>query len=269
MKRFLILAGVLVVLGVLFFRSRNPQTLITGRAMGCEWKFLTNESINEVEVRNGIVQTLEHWEQVLSTWRPDSDLSRHNRGEMPTADLAAVIAMADQLHKDSDGAFDHRLLAALTKAGFGPGGSGMDLSSLGKGYAVDRVCEELQQRGIRSYVFSLAGEVRAGEGVWPVELEAPDSSGKHPRRTIELSGKALATSGNYRQWNREEEGKLASHIIDPRTGEPVMRPPCSVTVIGPSAALASGWATAAFVLGPDHRPKNIPEGFDVVWQHGP
>jgi thiamine biosynthesis lipoprotein len=161
------------------------------------------------------------------------------------------------------------LLAALTKAGFGPGGSGMDLSALGKGYAVDRVCEELQQRGIRSYVFSIAGEVRAGEGTWPVELELPESSGKHRRRTIGLSGKALATSGNYRQWNREEEGKLASHIIDPRTGEPVMRPPCSVTVIGPSAAMASGWATAAFVMGPDHPPKNIPEGFEVVWQHGP
>jgi FAD:protein FMN transferase len=266
MKRLLILAGVLGVLGVLFFKSRNPQTLITGRAMGCEWKFLTNESINEVEVRKGIVRSIEHWEQVLSTWRPDSDLSRHNRGEMPTADLAAVIAMAEQLHKDSGGAFDHHLLSALTKAGFGPGGSGIDLSSLGKGYAVDRVCEELQQRGIRSYVFSIAGEVRAGEGTWPVELESPDISGKQPRRTIELSGKALATSGNYRQWNREEGGKLASHIIDPRTGIPVMRPPCSVTVIGPSAALASGLATAAFVLGPDDPPKNLPPDYLVIWQ---
>ena len=266
MKRFLILAGVLGVLGVLYFKSRNPQTLITGRAMGCEWRFLTNESIHQVEVRHGIVRTLEHWEQVLSTWRPDSDLSRHNRGEMPTADLAAVIAMAEQLHKDSGGAFDHRLLAALTKAGFGPGGSGMDLSSLGKGYAVDRVCEELQKRGIRTYVFSLAGEVRAGEGTWPVELEAPVPSSKTAARTIELSGKALATSGNYRQWNREEGGKLASHIIDPRTGESVMRPPCSVTVIGPSAALASGWATALFVLGPDSTAPTPPPEYRVIWQ---
>lgn len=267
MKRFIILAGILGVLGVLFFKSSNPQTLITGRAMGSEWKFLTNESIDEVEVRNVMVRTIEHWEQVLSTWRPDSDLSQYNRGEAASADLKKVIAMAEQLHKDSDGAFDHRLLAALTKAGFGPGGSGMDLSSLGKGYAVDRVCEELQQRGIRSYVFSLAGEVRAGEGTWPVELEVPDPSGKQPRRTIKLSGKALATSGNYRQWNREEEGKLASHIIDPRTGHPAMRPPCSVTVIGPSAALASGWATAAFVLGPHNKQVMPPADYEVIWQH--
>ncbi|MCU0751292.1 MAG: FAD:protein FMN transferase [Akkermansiaceae bacterium] len=267
MKRFLILAGLLGVLGVLFFKSRNPQTLITGRAMGCEWKFLTNQSIDEVEIRNVMVRTIEHWEQVLSTWRPDSDLSRYNRGEAASDDLKKVIAMAEQLHKDSDGAFDHRLLAALTKAGFGPGGSGMDLSSLGKGYAVDRVCEELHLRGIHRYVFSIAGEVRAGEGTWPVELEVPDPSAKQPRRTIELSGQALATSGNYRQRNREEGGKLASHIIDPRTGNPVMRPPCSVTVIGPSAALASGWATALFVLGPDNKQVMPPADYEVIWQH--
>jgi thiamine biosynthesis lipoprotein len=143
----------------------------------------------------------------------------------------------------------------------------MDLSSLGKGYAVDRVCEELQERGIRSYVFSLAGEVRAGQGTWPVQLESPVSSSKTAPRTIELSGMALATSGNYRQWNRVEEGKLASHIIDPRTGQPVMRPPCSVTVIGPSAALASGWATALFVLGPESTAPTPPPGYRVIWQH--
>lgn len=266
MKRFVVLIGVVVVLVVLFFRGNKSQTVISGRAMGCEWKLVTAEKVDRQELQTRIAAVLEHWEQVLSTWRPNSDLSRHNKGETATADLQKVIDLAEQICHQSGGAFDHRMLGNLTKAGFGPGGSGIDLSSIGKGYAVDRVCTMLAGDGIESYVFSLAGEVRAGKGTWPVEIESPDPSSGISAETIELEGKAMATSGNYRQWNRLEDGKLASHILDPRTGRPVLRKPCSVTVIGPDAALASGWATALFVLGPARNPLAGSKIYQVIWK---
>lgn len=266
MKRFLILAGAAVVIMVLLRKSVDPPTLITGRAMGCEWKLVTDEMDDPQVLRAEIAAVLEHWEQVLSTWRADSDLSRTNRGEPPSADLRRVLDLAEQLRHNSRGAFDHRMLGKLTAAGFGPGGDGCDLSSLGKGFAVDRVCELLARRGIRRHVFSLAGEVRAGDGNWPITLESPVFVTGAVAETIVLSGKALATSGNYRQSTPASGGRLASHILDPATGEPVLRRPCAVTVIGPDAALASGWATALFVLGPAGNPLAESAGYQVIWQ---
>lgn len=268
MKRLLVILGLLAVLIGLWKKQAPRETVLSGRAMGCDWKLVTDEKVDRDELRGEIAVVLEHWEQVLSTWRPDSDLSRYNRGEPATEDLARVIEIAEGLHRDTGGAFDHRMLGRLSEAGFGPGGEGMDLSSIGKGFGVERVCEMLQARGIRRYAFALAGEVKAGEGTWPVGIEAPDPMTNGRAEVLLPSGQAMATSGNYRQWKRGEgeSGKLVSHILDPATGHPVLRPPCSVTVMGPDAALASGWATALFVLGPaeDYRAELL--GMKVVWR---
>lgn len=263
MKRWLIVLGAIACSFVLWRKHSDPSTQLTGRAMGCEWKLLTDENVSEVDLRAEIAAELERWEQVLSTWRPDSDLSRHNRGKAASDDLSRVLRVAEQIRQDTGGAFDHRMLAQLTAAGFGPGGSGFDLSSIGKGFAVDRVAERLHERGIDRFVFSLAGEVRAGEGNWTVGIEAPDPSGEQSVQTVELSLQAMATSGNYRQGSRTKEGTIFSHILDPATGQPVLRPPCSVTVIGPDAASASAWATALFVRGPR---ASAPASMQVIWQ---
>lgn len=263
MKRWLIVLGIIASGFALWRKQSGHMTQLTGRAMGCEWKMLTDEDVSAVDLRTEIAAELERWEQVLSTWRPDSDLSRHNRGEAASDDLSRVLRMAEQIRQDTGGAFDHRMLAQLTAAGFGPGGSGIDLSSIGKGFAVDRVAERLHERGIDRFVFSLAGEVRAGEGRWPVGIEAPAPDAVRPIRTVELSQQAMATSGNYRQGTPTKEGMISSHILDPATGQPVLRPLCSVTIIGPDAASASAWATALFVRGPK---ASAPAGMQVIWQ---
>jgi len=267
MNRALIALGLAAAVLAIALKRTPPSAELVGRAMGCEWKLRVGEKIDAGSLRAEIAAELERWEQVLSTWRPDSDLSRHNRGEPASPELARVLELAEQLRAESGGAFDHRLLGALTRAGFGPGGEGIDLSSIGKGWAVDRVAERLAARGLRRYVFSLAGEVRAGEGEWPVAIEAPDPLAGGIAGTVPLSGQSLATSGNYRQWRRAAGGKLASHLLDPATGAPVLRPPSSVTVIGPSAALASGWATALFVSGPAGDRLATARGLRVI-RHG-
>jgi thiamine biosynthesis lipoprotein len=257
MKRLLPFLLLVALLVALWRKQPSGPTLLAGRAMGCEWKLLTDENVDRVQLPGEIAAVLEHWEQVLSTWREDSDLSRYNRGEPASEDLSRVLKLAEQLRLDTGGAFDHRMLAQLGKAGFGPGGAGVDLSSVGKGFAVDRVCELLRSRGIHRHVFSLAGEVRAGEGDWAVGIEGPDGIAE----TVSLSRQAMASSGNHRQWRESKNGWLVSHLLDPATGEPLLRPPCSVTVIGPDAAHASAWATALFVKGPGI----CPPGLRVVW----
>jgi thiamine biosynthesis lipoprotein len=262
MKRALLLLGIVATCLALWRKQPAGPTVLTGRAMGCEWRLVTDEAVAAEQLRGEIAAVLEHWEQVLSTWRPDSDLSRHNRGEPATADLARVLELAERLRAESGGAFDHRLLGALTAAGFGPGGSGIDLSSLGKGFAVDRVAEMLDGRGFHRHVFSLAGEVRAGDGEWPVGIESPTGG---IAETLVLSNQSMATSGNYRQGRPAGKGRVAGHILDPASGRPVVRPPCGVTVIAADAATASGWATALFVKGPRASP---PPGMRVIWDGG-
>ncbi len=264
MNRRLLLLGIAGSGFALWRKQGSATTLIRGRAMGCDWKLLGDGRLPAEELRGVVAAVLERWEQVLSTWRPDSDLSRHNRGEAASADLSRVLRLAEQFHAETGGAFDHRMLSQLTAAGFGPGGSGIDLSSVGKGFAVDRVTEELQRRGILRFVFSLAGEVRAGEGSWPVEIESPLPDRGGESTSVELSRRALATSGNYRQGRRMPDGTVSSHILDPATGRPVLRPPCSVTVMADDAASASAWATALFVRGPG---SPAPAGMQVLW-HG-
>lgn len=243
-------------IGLLVFKSRAhaPRSPLAGRAMGTTWT-LAWRGDAPVGLRQEVAAVLEHWEQVLSQWRSDSDLSRCNRGEPATDDLTRVIDLAEAAREASGGAFDHRILAQVHAAGYGPPGTGIDLSGIGKGFAADRVGECLRKLGVRDFIFELGGEVIAGDGDWSVEVERPVAGRRETARTLTLRKRALATSGNYHQ---------PGHLIDPRTGKPVERPPSSVAVLAADCATADAWATALFVLGPDC--KAIPTGVEATWQ---
>lgn len=230
--------------------------------MGCEWTLLCrDEAGHRVEVPREVQAVLEHWEQVMSTWRADSDLMRFNRGEAATRDLQRVLTLAEQMRESTGGCFDARVLEQVHEAGFAPEGKGIDLSGIGKGYAVDRVAERLRAMGLRDFLFQLAGETIAGDKAWPVGIEVPDPGGSRVAKTISLQNRALATSGNYRQFQNTERG-IVSHIIDPRTGEPVIRAFSAVTVIAEDCATADAWATALFVSG----KREVPASLEVWWQ---
>ncbi|HXW10979.1 MAG TPA: FAD:protein FMN transferase, partial [Steroidobacteraceae bacterium] len=78
---------------------------------------------------------------------------------------------------------------------------------------------------------------------------------------VELTELAISTSGNYRDFRRLPDGRLVSHTIDPRLGEPVRHALASVSVVHPRAQLADAYATALMVLGPD-------EGYAVAQRLG-
>lgn len=248
---------------VLLIVSCKPDQegkLLTGESMGTTWK-LAWRGASARGMDKAVTETLQKWEDVLSQWKQDSDLSRFNRGEPTTPDLQRVIDLAEAVRVASGGAFDHRMLKETGEAGFGPGGNGIDLSAIGKGFAVDRVGDRLRELGVNDFVFELGGEILAGDGEWEVAIEKPDPATIEISRTVKLRNQALATSGNYRQF-KPAPGGLASHILDPRTRKPIVRPPCSVSVIAADCATADAWATALFVLGPAATP---PSGLDVKW----
>ena len=246
----------LLFAGALVWKTREPKpgSPMTGSAMGTSWTLAWRGDAPK-DLRKHVADVLEHWEQTLSQWRADSDLSQFNRGKPASPDLQHVLDLAASIRTASGGAFDHHILADVHAAGYGPSGNGVDLSAIGKGFAVDRVGEKLRSLGIHDFVFEIGGEVLAGDGEWMVEIERPQAGKREIARSITLRRRALATSGNYHQ---------PGHLIDPRTRLPVRRPPSSVSVLADDCATADAWATALFVLGPDFRA--YPNGLEVTWQ---
>ena len=129
----------------------------------------------------------------------------------------------------------------------------IDLSAIAKGHAVDRVVQELEQAGVENLLMEVGGEIVA-RGVnpngdaWRLGIETPIEVGRTVFHAVPLNNRAMATSGDYRQFY-EVDGKRVSHLIDPRTGAPIEHRLASVTVVAPRCSSADGWATALSVLG--------------------
>ncbi len=130
----------------------------------------------------------------------------------------------------------------------------IDLSSIAKGYAVDRLVEQLSDFGCEHCFVDIGGESRAigqrGNRSWRVAIEDPVEGERTFHLAFELNNRAIATSGDYRNFF-EFEGQRFSHTIDPRTGMPVKHDMAVVSVFADSCMLADGWATALNVVGPE------------------
>lgn len=132
----------------------------------------------------------------------------------------------------------------------------VNLGSIGKGYALDRVAELLRERwnvraallhGGHSSVYAMGGVPDCRRG-WPVGIQHP----WHPERrlaVVRLKDQALGTSAATFQ-HLEYNGRKLGHLLDPRTGWPA-EGIASASVVAPTAAEADALATAFFVLGVD------------------
>ena len=130
----------------------------------------------------------------------------------------------------------------------------VDLSAIAKGYAVDRVCAALQRRGVRAYLVDIGGDLRASGhnergDPWSIAIEKPVPGERVIQDLVQLTGQALATSGDYRNYF-ERDGRRYSHTIDPRNGHPIEHRLAAVSVAAASAMEADALATALMVLGP-------------------
>ncbi len=133
----------------------------------------------------------------------------------------------------------------------------LDLGAIAKGFGVDQVAELLRKNRLHHFIVEIGGETLAegtnaqGEA-WRVGVLRPDFSGRSLQGIAHLTdGKAIATSGNYRHFFRDENGILQAHIIDPRTAAPAQRDVASVSVLASDCLTADGLATALVVLGPE------------------
>ncbi len=129
-----------------------------------------------------------------------------------------------------------------------------DLGGIAKGYGVDRGALALQAQGVEDFMLEVGGEVRtlgrnARGQPWRIGIEEPDALPQRARLVLPLSGRSMATSGDYRQFF-EYQGRRYSHEIDPANGEPIANGLASVTVVADDCMTADALATGLIVLGP-------------------
>ena len=130
----------------------------------------------------------------------------------------------------------------------------VDLSAIAKGHGSDRVSGLLKANGVEHSFVEIGGEIvtrgnRVDNQPWQIGIEAPLDFERSIQTVIGISGAALATSGNYRNFFLRD-GQRFSHTIDPSTGRPVTHQLASASVVADNCDLADAIATCIMVLGP-------------------
>ena len=158
----------------------------------------------------------------------------------------------------------------------------INLSGIAKGYGVDQVAELLHKRGFSSFMVEIGGELRVtqketkeGKAPWRLAIEKPVYRERPMKRAASYRGagdygikreiykiaflrnRAMASSGNYRNYFVGASGKIYSHILDPRQGFPVKNQILATSVVGPSCMIADALATSLMVL-------NVKEGLRMI-----
>lgn len=135
----------------------------------------------------------------------------------------------------------------------------LDCSSIAKGYGCDVVAKFLIAKGIDNYMVEIGGEI-VTRGIsekrlpWKIGVTKPTDDSLNVNQEIQtiinVTDKAMATSGNYRNFYYKN-GRKYAHTIDPSTGYPVQHNILSSTVIADDCATADAYATAFMVMGLD------------------
>ncbi len=126
----------------------------------------------------------------------------------------------------------------------------LDVGSIGKGYAVQKISEYARELGMDHLLISVGGNVsavgaKADNTPWRVGIENPDLESAEPYiGSVELADQTIVTSGDYQRFY-VADGKRYCHIIDPETGMPPEYVP-SVSVLTENSGMADAWSTALF-----------------------
>ena len=182
--------------------SPKAPTFLAGATMGTTYSVKISDSIEDSEdLQNQIDAQLQRINDLMSTYIPDSELSKFNQSEIDipfplSRENAEVFAMAKKIHEESNGQFDVTIGPLVNLWGFGPNKTDMlvpsneeieaaksrvgmqylqissemvnkteavyvDLSAIAKGYGVDAIAQLLNTKGIENYLVEIGGELRA------------------------------------------------------------------------------------------------------------
>lgn len=283
----------LLIVGTIYIirQQRNmPYQHNSGNIFGTIYSF-TYQS--EDDLHDQILKELDKVDASLSTFRENSIISKVNRNEDVRLDkmFVEVFTMAENISKDTDGAFDCTVAPLVNLWGFGfkTGAKPskqvidslmqvtgyekialvdgkirkqdprvmLDCSAIAKGYGSDVVARFLRSKGVKNFMVEIGGEI-VTQGIsekrlpWKIGVIKPSDDSLNVNQELQtvlnVTDKAMATSGNYRKFYYKD-GKKYAHTIDPKTGYPVQHNILSSTVLAENCATADAYATSFMVMG--------------------
>jgi len=251
--------------------------IITGEAMGTTYRIKHVGSVDGLDLKpllDRLDADLSTWRD--DSWVARFNRAPAGEAMMMPQSVRELMALSQSLHAQTNGRFDPSIGALLKIWGFGAwqrafkseptneevkaareasglhllvvdngalikarDGVMLDFSAIAKGYAVDRMAEQLITKGCENFIIEFGGDLLArghapGKTSWAVGGPALEHS-------ITLMNEAIATSGSKHQ---SRGGK--SHVLDPLSGRPV---PAAdpVSARASSCAESDALATARYV----------------------
>lgn len=228
-----------------------PRTVHVEPCMGTVFTVDIRDAGEWAEAVADVARWLHRVDRVFSTYRPDSDISRMQRGELTADDADPNVALVLDLCAQVQTVTEYHFTAM-------PHGR-LDPTGLVKGWAIERASELLSGHGAVNHAVNgggdmqLAGSAEPGRP-WAVGISDPLDR-TSVRAVVSGTDVAVATSGT---------AERGDHIVDP-FGRRDRSEFVSATVVGPSLTRADAYATAAFVMG-DRAPRWIDtvDGYEAM-----
>ena len=286
---------------LLLLSCQSPEQIhnIQGNALGTTYSitYVSQNPIPNLKISLDSLYTQVN--KSMSTYLKESDISKINQGVQGVqvdAMFKEVFQISKTVHQNTKGYFDPTVGNLVNAWGFGPNksqlnltnqqvdslmqfvgfsklelssnqlkqpqGFYLDFNAVAKGYCIDRIGVLLSQKGIKSYLIELGGELLAkgtkpNESLWTIGIDDPNQQEERTLfTTVNLKDKAMATSGNYRKFREDSLGNKYVHIVDPTSGFAKPSSVLSVSVKAPTCALADAYATA-FMTMPIEQSKYV------------
>ena len=260
------------------------------------------------DLKAEVVDKLKEVDAALSMFNERSTISKINNNQAVEPDkmFLDVFQLAQQVSKDTHGAFDITVAPLVNLWGFGfkhaqePTKHAidslrqfvgyqkvsydgktiqkqdprimLDCSAIAKGYGTDVVARLMDEKGVKNYLVEIGGEV-VTRGIsekrvpWKIGVTKPTDDSLHIgnelQTVLNVTDKAMATSGNYRNFYYKG-GRKYAHTINPKTGRPVQHNILSATVLCNLCAKADAYATAFMVMGLDKAREVLERNPDLM-----
>lgn len=179
-----------------------------------------------------------HVDEIFSTYKNESEISRINRGEISaenwSADIKTIFKLSEETKKQTGGFFD----ITRTDGTFDPSG-------IVKGWAIFNAAEIITKAGFQNFYIDAGGDIEARgknkEGKdWKIGIRDPFGNSSKIVKIVYASGRGVATSGTYVR---------GQHIYNPYDRGALLEDVVSLTVVGPNVYEVDRFATAAFAMG--------------------
>lgn len=252
MKKYILLILCSLVLSCKTDKKEVVRNQSTGGVFGTSFSiiYLAQESLDYQQEIDSVFRVVN---QSLSTYMPESDISKINLGDTTVLVdhmFKEVFTLSRDIYEDTDGYFDPTVGTLVNAWGFGPGeevamdstkvdsllqyvgfdkvlitSKGtvskadaaiyFDFNAIAKGYAIDRVAVLMDSKNIENYLIEIGGEV-VGKGINTVKNKAWAVGIDNPQNELQRESK-IAISLNDRAL--ASSGNYRKFRVDETTGE--------------------------------------------------